>query len=103
MAGKANTTDVVPKTDFTTLQNQYDALKTNYDDLKSKFDDIVKQLATKATIKYFKSDRADTAKDWSGKTAYGIAIIDDALANSATDTANTSTTNSNTPVTNTGK
>ena len=103
LAGKANTTDVVPKTDFTTLQNQYDALKTNYDDLKSKFDDIVKQLATKATIKYFKSDQADTAKDWSGKTAYGIAIIDDALANSATDTANTSTTNSNTPVTNTGK
>lgn len=103
LAGKANTADVVPKTDFTTLQNQYDALKTNYDDLKSKFDDIVKQLATKATIKYFKSDQADTAKDWSGKTAYGIAIIDDALANSATDTANTSTTNSNTPVTNTGK
>lgn len=103
LAGKANTTDVVPKTDFTTLQNQYDALKTNYDDLKSKFDDIVKQLATKATIKYFKSDQADTAKDWSGKTAYGIAIIDDALANSATDTANTSTTNSNIPVTNTGK
>lgn len=103
LAGKANTTDVVPKTDFTTLQNQYDALKTNYDDLKSKFDDIVKQLATKATIKYFKSDQADTAKDWSGKTAYGIAIIDDVLANSATDTANTSTTNSNTPVTNTGK
>lgn len=103
LAGKANTTDVVPKTDFTTLQNQYDALKTNYDDLKSKFDDIVKQLATKATIKYFKSDQADTAKDWSGKTAYGIAIIDDALANSAADTANTSTTNSNTPVTNTGK
>lgn len=103
LAGKANTTDVVPKTDFTTLQNQYDALKTNYDDLKSKFDDIVKQLATKATIKYFKSDQVDTAKDWSGKTAYGIAIIDDALANSATDAANTSTTNSNTPVTNTGK
>ena len=103
LAGKANTTDVVPKTDFTTLQNQYDALKTNYDDLKSKFDDIVKQLATKATIKYFKSDQADTAKDWSGKTTYGIAIIDDALANSATDTANTSTTNSNIPVTNTGK
>ena len=103
LAGKANTTDVVPKTDFTTLQNQYDALKTNYDNLKSKFDDIVKQLATKATIKYFKSDQADTAKDWSGKTAYGIAIIDDALANSATDTANTSTTNSNTPVTNTSK
>ena len=103
LAGKANTADVVPKTDFTTLQNQYDALKTNYDDLKSKFDDIVKQLATKATIKYFKSDQADTAKDWSGKTAYGIAIIDDALANSATDTANTSTTNSNILVTNTGK
>ena len=103
LAGKANTTDVVPKTDFTTLQNQYDALKTNYDDLKSKFDDIVKQLATKATIKYFKSDQVDTAKDWSGKTTYRIAIIDDALANSATDTANTSTTNSNTPVTNTGK
>ena len=103
LAGKANSADVVPKTDFTTLQNQYDALKTNYDDLKSKFDDIVKQLATKATIKYFKSDQADTAKDWSGKTAYGIAIIDDALANSATDTANTSTTNSNILVTNTGK
>ena len=92
LAGKANTTDVVPKTDFTTLQNQYDALKTNYDDLKSKFDDIVKQLATKATIKYFKSDQADTAKDWSGKTAYGIAIIDDTLANT-TDSANASTTN----------
>lgn len=92
LADKANTADVVPKTDFTNLQNQYDALKTNYDDLKNKFGDIVKQLATKATIKYFKSDQADTARDWSGKTAYGIAIIDDTLANT-TDSANASTTN----------
>lgn len=84
LADKANSSDVVPKTDFVNLQNQYTALKTDYDDLKGKLDTVTAELATTAKIKYFKSDSADAARDYSSKNPYSIAVVDDALASSTT-------------------